>query len=620
MFDLIATVLAWFYELVPNYAVAIALLTLSVMVLLTPLTLKGTKSMIQMQRLQPEIKRLQQQYRGDRQKLNEETMKFYQENKINPLGGCLPLLLQMPVFIVLYRVLHKLTQTNPDGTFDPSYISHDSQLYKDLSTSTEMLAFGLDLSHSAAKELGESFVGGLPYLILVLMVTATSYYQQRQISARNTSAHHQPAAADADADHARLLRRHLADAARGRGRVLPGLEPLPDRAAGLHHPQAVRSRPSRGPRDHGHRGRRRQGHDEDQGAHREGGGGREAHAFGAPPAHRRWAQRGEARWGEQLPRTGPRPSNTTSLASDAKGWCTSHTPRASSPQEEVGIAWSGWSRPERPWMKPGTAALDQLGVHGDDAEFEVLEEPRPGLFGRVHGEFRVRARVRPATPRPKVERRDRKKRSGASGDTASESSSVPAGDVVTEDPPAPPAAPRARRAPKSAAVAVSEPKENPVTIESNPAEEAARAASFLLGLAGAFALSAETEVDIDGEDIEVRLVGEDLGLLIGPRGQTLTAIQDLTRTVANRSGISRTTTLRIDIGGYRARRREALTRFTEQVAADVLRTGTAKALEPMSAADRKVVHDTAGTIDGVSTFSEGEEPRRFVVLRPSDAS
>ena len=104
MFDAIATVLAWFYSLIPNYAIAIALLTLTVMVLLTPLTLKGTKSMLQMQRLQPEMKKIQQQYKGDRQKLNEELMKFYQENKINPLGGCLPLLIQMPVFIVLYRV------------------------------------------------------------------------------------------------------------------------------------------------------------------------------------------------------------------------------------------------------------------------------------------------------------------------------------------------------------------------------------------------------------------------------------------------------------------------------------------------------------------------------------
>ena len=114
MFDAIATVLAWFYSLIPNYAIAIALLTLTVMVLLTPLTLKGTKSMLQMQRLQPEMKKLQQQYKGDRQKLNEELMKFYQENKINPMGGCLPLLIQMPVFIVLYRVLHKLTVICPN--------------------------------------------------------------------------------------------------------------------------------------------------------------------------------------------------------------------------------------------------------------------------------------------------------------------------------------------------------------------------------------------------------------------------------------------------------------------------------------------------------------------------
>ncbi len=196
MFDAIATVLAWFYDLIPNYAIAIALLTLTVMVLLTPLTLKGTKSMLQMQRLQPEMKKIQQQYKGDRQKLNEELMKFYQENKINPLGGCLPLLIQMPVFIVLYRVLHKLTTTctasllaagdcTKIGNFAPSYISHSTQLWQDLTATNQMMAFGMDLSHSAAKEMSESFVGAIPYLILILMVTASSYIQQLQISARN---------------------------------------------------------------------------------------------------------------------------------------------------------------------------------------------------------------------------------------------------------------------------------------------------------------------------------------------------------------------------------------------------------------------------------------------------
>jgi len=187
VFDLFATVLAWFYGFTQNYALAIALLTLCVMVILTPLTLKGTKSMLQMQRLQPEVRRLQQQYKGDRQKLNEELMKFYQEHKINPLGGCLPLLLQAPVFIVLYRVLSKLARdTNGDGFFDPSYLNKSTDLFKDLSNSKEMLSFGIDLSKSAVTKLGESFTSSIPYLIMILLVAGSSYYQQRQISARQT--------------------------------------------------------------------------------------------------------------------------------------------------------------------------------------------------------------------------------------------------------------------------------------------------------------------------------------------------------------------------------------------------------------------------------------------------
>lgn len=184
MFDLIATVLAFFYDITSDYALAIALLTLSVMVLVTPLTLKGTKSMIQMQRLQPEMKRIQQQFKGDRQKMNEEMMRFYQEHKINPLGGCLPLLIQAPIFIILYRVISKLTEVGSDGFFDPSYISESSQLYKDLSTAKRMMSFGIDLSHSAVQEIQDSFTRGIPFLILVFLVGLTSWYQQRQIMNR----------------------------------------------------------------------------------------------------------------------------------------------------------------------------------------------------------------------------------------------------------------------------------------------------------------------------------------------------------------------------------------------------------------------------------------------------
>jgi YidC/Oxa1 family membrane protein insertase len=113
-FKAFASVLAFFYDITGNYAVAIILLTLVVMIIVTPLTLKGTRSMMVMQQLQPEMKKIQTRYKDDRTKLNEELLKFYKENSINPLGGCLPLLVQMPVFLVLYQVLSGLTRRAND--------------------------------------------------------------------------------------------------------------------------------------------------------------------------------------------------------------------------------------------------------------------------------------------------------------------------------------------------------------------------------------------------------------------------------------------------------------------------------------------------------------------------
>ena len=105
LFDGIASALSFFYDITSSYGGAIILLTLAVMVIVTPLTLKSTRSMIAMQQLQPELRKLQVKYKDDRQKLNEEMMAFYKEHNINPMGGCLPLLVQMPVFIVLYLSL-----------------------------------------------------------------------------------------------------------------------------------------------------------------------------------------------------------------------------------------------------------------------------------------------------------------------------------------------------------------------------------------------------------------------------------------------------------------------------------------------------------------------------------
>ena len=145
----------------------------------------------------------------------------------------------------------------------------------------------------------------------------------------------------------------------------------------------------------------------------------------------------------------------------------------------------------------------------------------------------------------------------------------------------------------------------------------AGATTFLTGLVEAFGLGGSITANrpADGE-IDVAIEGDELGLLVGPKGQTLLAIQDLTRLVAQRRVGPGSPRLSVDVGGYRQRRMEALRRFSLQVAEQVVETGTEKALEPMAAADRKVVHDALTDVDGVSTLSQGEEPYRRVVIVP----
>jgi len=215
MFDLIASVLSWFYDLVPSFGLSIVMLTLVVMVIVTPLTLKGTRSMIKMQHLQPEMKKIQTRHKGDREAMNREMMAFYQANNINPMGGCLPLLIQAPVFMVLYNVLRGMTRRLSDlgdgagwvagrlgggeagvltgagdapQVFYPAYVDEGSNLFRDLALETEMLFLGVDLSRTASRALSEGIGAALPYFFLLLVVFVSSWYQQRQIRGRNPDA------------------------------------------------------------------------------------------------------------------------------------------------------------------------------------------------------------------------------------------------------------------------------------------------------------------------------------------------------------------------------------------------------------------------------------------------
>jgi YidC/Oxa1 family membrane protein insertase len=205
LFVAIADVLAWIYGIVPTYAVTIILLTVLIMALLTPLTIKSTKSMLAMQALQPEMQKLRAKYKGaeNRQQLNEEMMKLYREQGVSPTGGCLPMFLQMPAFIVLYDVIRGLANTVKRGALmgtghkkchplhgslicpTPRYVPHTSAIYKNLVAHPGVMhSIGLNL---AARPLTHhaQWVDYIPYFALLAVAVALQYFQMAQMTRRN---------------------------------------------------------------------------------------------------------------------------------------------------------------------------------------------------------------------------------------------------------------------------------------------------------------------------------------------------------------------------------------------------------------------------------------------------
>jgi spoIIIJ-associated protein len=272
-------------------------------------------------------------------------------------------------------------------------------------------------------------------------------------------------------------------------------------------------------------------------------------------------------------------------------------------------------------------ALAHLGVHRDDAEIEVMEEPKAGLFGRVRGEARVRARVRPTGPRPKRSRNSggREERSRQSGPRSDRPRNPKkSGDESSRPDRERAATPRPKQqAPKNATPRSEKSplKEDTMAEGISLAEQGSIAKEFLEGLLGSMNIEAVVTVrELDEETVELAVNATpptELGVLVGPRGTTLQALQEVTRTVVQSKSPGRTDRILVDVAQYRERRVAALGRFAQQVAAEVAETGEERALEPMSAADRKAVHDALTESATVVTRSEGEEPRRFVVVAPA---
>ena len=268
-------------------------------------------------------------------------------------------------------------------------------------------------------------------------------------------------------------------------------------------------------------------------------------------------------------------------------------------------------------------ALDRLGVDDVDAEFEVVEEPKAGLFGRTRGEARVRARIKPNSVRAKADRRDRRgkptterpERAGQSErparprqqrpERAERSDRGPRTDRGSRSPRADRSDPN--DAPRERTPRADLPPVDPTTVS-------AVATTFLEGLVTAAGLKGSVSAKVEGENIDIDVLGDDLNFLVGTKGATLMALQDLTRVVSQRRLGDHETRLRVDVAGYREKRREALSRFALKVAADVKTSGQARALEPMNSADRKIVHDALVESEGISTRSEGTDPFRRVVV------
>jgi len=298
-------------------------------------------------------------------------------------------------------------------------------------------------------------------------------------------------------------------------------------------------------------------------------------------------------------------------------------------------------------------ALDRLGLHGDDAEFEVVSDVKTGLFGRVKEEARVRARVAPATPRAKDDRRGRGKsrntggksggnrnqrsranNKGSSGqDDSGQGSNDAASDRSDSEQNQKDHAPgrgsgnnrgggNQKPKQKQQSNNRSEKKEKTMSDDETMMplpEQADLAEKFVRGLAERFGNDVEfNREDIDEEEIRITVSGDDLGRMIGRRGTTAGAIDELVRTVLQRqAGSSRNGRIRVDVGGVRARRAEALGNFARAQAAEVRESGKRRSLEPMSAADRKVVHDALSDEADVDTISEGDDAQRRVVIVPA---
>lgn len=274
-------------------------------------------------------------------------------------------------------------------------------------------------------------------------------------------------------------------------------------------------------------------------------------------------------------------------------------------------------------------ALDRLGIHKDEIEYEVLEEGKKGVFGIGGSESRIKARVKPISrekPKDRKNNRDRKpaaKKDGARGakakPVAKESNNE---KTTTKQKPA-----QKARTPKKEEKMDDENNNQESEVQEKQAREygapietqAQYAEEFLAGVVKYFDDDVKISSSIEEDSVTVSVAGNNVGLLIGTRGTTLFAVEELMRAVVQAKVGGYTARMYLDMGGYRETRKKALTDFALNLVEKVKESGRSQVLEPMIASDRKVIHDIIADIDGVSTTSEGYDPKRRVVVMIDEA-
>lgn len=264
-------------------------------------------------------------------------------------------------------------------------------------------------------------------------------------------------------------------------------------------------------------------------------------------------------------------------------------------------------------------ALKEFGLQSkEDVNVEVIQEPKVGFLGMGGKDAIVRV-----TRAPKRRKRRRSRnRSGRSKDSTNGArDSAPRQDKQGRN--SKPKQDKQKSTPtkkprEEKQVSTSEQDRAQERTDDRPEQapieqQAEVAAGFISGLLDAFGLEGTVETRIEEDVLYIEVEGSQTEALVGPKGSVMQSVHELTRTVVQRKtyGAPR---MRIDIAGYRARRREALTIYAGQLAEQVIDEKDEIMLEPMNAADRKVVHDAVSSISGVRSFSEGDEPRRSVVL------